>query len=290
MEKLTTICDFLRLALTKFNQEDLYYGHGTDNAWDDAILLVLGILKLPIDINPMLMNAKLTKEETIKVINGIEKRAKDRVPVPYITNEAWFARMPFYVDERVLIPRSPIAELIENHFNPWVNLEINSILELCTGSGCISIATAKELPHVKIDATDISSDALDVAKINVKKHNLQDNIELIKSDIFKNLQNKKYDLIVTNPPYVDKEDMDSLPNEFHHEPKLGLEAGDDGLLLATEIIQNAKQHLNAGGALIVEVGNSADALMDKFPNLPFTWVEFEKGGSGVFVLQYDELP
>lgn len=288
--ELHTIRDFIRWSVSCFNAESLHFGHGTESAWDEAIALILHTLYLPHDINPTVMDANLTQDERKKLYGLIHRRVKDRVPVPYLTHEAWFAEMPFYVDERVLIPRSPIAELIENQFQPWVEPHaVHDILDLCTGSGCIAIACAKEFPDATIDASDISADALAVAKINVSRHQMEDQVHLYQSDVFDSLPAKKYDLIVCNPPYVDEEDMASLPQEFRHEPALGLEAGKDGLDIVLRVLKQAPKFLKPQGVIIVEVGNSEYALANRFPNIPFTWLEFERGGGGVFMLTEKQL-
>lgn len=287
---LKTIRDYLRWAMSRFNEAGLYYGHGTDSAWDEAVALVLHTLHLPHDVNPQILDACLTQHEREAVYRLILRRAQERIPVPYLTHEAWFAGMSFYVDERVLIPRSPIAELIENQFQPWVDpYLIHDILDLCTGSGCIAVACAKAFPEADVVASDISADALAVAKMNLLRQNVEDQIQLYQSDLFAKLPQKKYDIIVSNPPYVDAEDMNSLPAEYHHEPALGLAAGSDGLDVVVRILQQAPQYLNPQGVLIVEVGNSEYALADQYPDIPFTWLEFERGGGGVFLLTEKQL-
>lgn len=287
---LKTIRDFIRIATTRFNAAELYYGHGTDNAWDEAIALVLHTLHLPHDINPIVLDARLTQEERATLGELIDLRVSKRIPVPYITHEAWFSGLSYYVDERVLIPRSPIAELIENQFQPWVNPEmVHHILDLCTGSGCIAIACAKAFPDAVIDASDVSTDALAVAKINVLKHSVEDQVNLVESDLFNALPKKKYDIIVSNPPYVSSEEIFNLPDEFLHEPKLGLAAGTQGLDFAIRILREAEEYLEPNGILIVEVGNSEYALADHFPAIPFTWLDFQRGGGGVFLLTAQQL-
>lgn len=291
-EELLTIRDFIRFATSQFNENALFYGHGTDNAWDEAVALILNKLHLPYDINPsLILDAKLTLSERKLLSQQIERRTKDRIPVPYLTHEAWFAELPFYVDERVLIPRSPIAELIENRFSPWLTKEEPlQILDLCTGSGCIAVALAKMFDESHVDATDISDDALAVAKINILRHHVEDQVKLHKADVFEGLPAQPYDLIVSNPPYVDAIDMAELPPEFHHEPKLGLASGQDGLDCVCRILKSAKNYLKPEGILVVEVGNSETALVQKFPEIPFTWLEFERGGGGVFLLRREEIP
>jgi ribosomal protein L3 glutamine methyltransferase len=291
-EELQTIRDFIRFATSQFNENALFYGHGTDNAWDEAVALILRTLHLPYEINPQLiLDAKLTVSEKKRLTQFIEKRIKDRIPVPYLIKEAWFAGLPFYVDERVLIPRSPIAELIENQFSPWLSTpEPLQILDLCTGSGCIAIALAKGFSESMIHATDISDDALAVAKINILRHHVEDQVTLFKADVFEGLPLIQYDLIVSNPPYVDAIDMAELPPEFHHEPKLGLASGQDGLDCVKSILESAKKYLKPQGVLVVEVGNSEVTLIEKFPDIGFVWHEFSRGGGGVFILQKEDIP
>lgn len=290
ISELNTIRDVVRWATSQFNEAGIFYGHGTDNAWDEAIALTLHSLHLPHTIHPSIMDARLTSAEKDKLFKLIQRRLKDRVPVPYLTKEAWFAGLSFYVDERVLIPRSPIAELIEHHFEPWIEYDkVHRILDLCTGSGCIAIACAKKFPDAQVDASDLSEDALAVAKINLARHEMEDHVTLFHSDLFEKIPQKKYDIIVSNPPYVSAEEMAALPQEYKHEPKSGLEAGEAGLDFAVRIIENAKKHLSPRGILIVEVGNSEYALTEKHPEIPFTWLEFERGGGGVFLLTANEL-
>jgi ribosomal protein L3 glutamine methyltransferase len=273
--EIKTIRDFIRYSLSRFNESALYYGHGTDNAWDESITLILHALHLPHDVNPLVFDASLTQAERELIFNLITTRIEKRIPVPYLTHEAWFAGLPFYVDERVLIPRSPIAELIENQFQPWVNPdEVHHILDLCTGSGCIAIACAKAFPEAHVEATDISEQALVVAKINVLRHQVEDQVDLLQSNLFKDVPKKQYNIIVTNPPYVSAEEMSELPAEYLHEPQLGLAAGTQGLDCALSILKDA---------------DSEVALQEKFPNIPFTWLEFERGGGGVFMLTKEEL-
>ncbi|OGT37007.1 MAG: ribosomal protein L3 N(5)-glutamine methyltransferase [Gammaproteobacteria bacterium RIFCSPHIGHO2_12_FULL_38_14] len=289
-KELKTIRDFIRFAVSRFNEAGLFYGHGTDNAWDEALALVFPALHLPHHIHTTLLDANLTKVEREKLLFLISKRINERIPVPYLTHESWFAGLSFYIDERVLIPRSPIAELIENHFEPWVNLDaVENILDLCTGSGCIAIACAKQFPHAHVDASDISHDALSVARINILRHSVEDQVSLFESDLFSSLPEKKYDLIVSNPPYVNAPDMSSLPAEFLHEPQIGLMGGLSGLDIALKILKNANPYLQDKGLLIVEVGNSETALIELFPDVPFTWLSFERGGDGVLMLTKEQL-
>lgn len=290
ISELITIRDILRWTISRFNEAELFYGHGTDNAWDDAIALILHTLHLPHDINPAILDARLTKTEKDALYKLIQRRIKDRIPTPYLTHEAWFADLSFYVDERVLIPRSPLAELINKQCEPWIEPHlIHNILDLCTGSGCIAITCAKAFPDSHVDASDISSDALAVAKINILRHEVEDQVVLYHSNLFEGLPAKQYDLIISNPPYVDEEEMAALPKEFHHEPFLGLAAGPEGLDVVLRILRDAPRYLTPQGLLIVEVGNSEHALNERFPDVPFTWLEFQHGGGGVFLLTAKQL-
>lgn len=288
--ELFTIRDFVRYAVSCFQEAGLYYGHGTDNAWDEASFLIWHSLHLPYHLNSEVLDARLLPQERETIYNLIQKRVKERLPLAYLTHEAWFAGLPFYVDERVLVPRSPIAELIENQFQPWIEPEkVNNVLDLCTGSGCIAIACAKAFPEAKVDAIDISPEALTVAKMNSLRHHVEEQVSLHEGNLFGPLKNKKYDLIVSNPPYVSIKEMAELPAEYKHEPEIGLTAGPQGLDLALNILNEAAQHLHPKGILIVEVGNSEDALAEQFPKVPFTWLEFQRGGGGVFMLTAEQL-
>lgn len=288
-QELKTIRDYIRWAFSLFNGAHLHFGHGTDNAWDEAVYLVLSALHLPPDVTPDLMNARLTLVERRHLCDYIFQRIDQRIPAAYLTQEAWFAGLPFYIDKRVIIPRSPIAELIENGFSPWLdNQPVDHILDLCTGSGCIAIAAALAFPEAEVDAVDICDDALEVAKINVTKHHVTDQITLIKSNLFENIK-RKYDLIISNPPYVSPEEYDALPREFSHEPTLALKADNHGNEIAKQILKNAADHLTPGGILIVEVGNAAEFLIADLPVVPFLWLDFERGGDGVFLLTKSQL-
>lgn len=289
-QPLESILDILRFALTKAHDANLYYGHGTDNAWDDMRSLILGSLHLPEDVDPLLLQAKLTISEKKFLLEQLEKRIVEHVPVPYLTNKAYFCGFSFYIDDRALIPRSPIAELINQQFAPWVQEEeVHSILDMCTGSGCIAIACSLAFPDSMVYAADISEDALAVANINCANYGLEDYVTLIESDGFNNIPPMQFDLIVSNPPYVGLSEMQTLPNEYLHEPNLALEAQDNGLAFVERLLRGAIDYLSPEGVLIVEVGNSEEALVERHPDLPFTWLEFENGGHGVFVLTRQQL-
>lgn len=290
LSEVKTLRDIIFFGAQSFEAAELYFGHGTDNALDEAAYLAYFALDEKPDFSDEKLDSILTKEN-IAVINSLfSKRVETRKPAAYLTNEAWFARLPFYVNENVLVPRSPIAELIDEQFQPWIEPKnVKQILDLCTGSGCIAIACAIAFPAAHVDAADISTTALDVAKINRTKHQLEERLDLVESDLFSNLQGRRYDLIVSNPPYVDAEDMSNLPDEYLHEPELGLAAGDNGLDLVIPMLRDAKDHLNPGGILIIEVGNSEQALAEKFPQVPFMWLSFEFGGEGVFLLDASDV-
>lgn len=268
----------------------LYFGHGTDNALDEAAYLVSYSMQLSPDFPDTDLQREVSGEQKQQLAELLWERISTRKPAAYLTHEAWFAGHKFYVDERVLVPRSPIAELIADRFEPWMEPEkIERALDLCTGSGCIAIAMALALPEIRVDASDISSGALAVARTNVERYGLVGRVEVVESDLFSSLRGRTYDLIVSNPPYVDAADMAALPTEYQHEPAMGLAAGGQGLDFVLPLLEQAPAHLNPGGALIVEVGNSAEALVELLPGVPFTWLEFEYGGHGVFLLMADQV-
>jgi ribosomal protein L3 glutamine methyltransferase len=287
--ELVTIVDFIRYGASRFGAAGLTFGHGHDNALDEATQLVLHALHLPPDLGPAYGQARLVAEERTAVLALFERRINERIPACYLTGEAWFAGLSFKTDSRALVPRSPIAELIESGFEPWLGgREVNRVLDMCTGSGCIAIATAHYNPQWAVDGVDLSDDALALALENkIRLH--ADNVRLIQSDLFKNLDGEVYDLIVTNPPYVTHAETDALPPEYSHEPDLGLRAGEDGLDLALEILRDAPRHLSENGLLICEVGESERALVELLPELPLAWVEFKVGQMGIFVAEREDL-
>jgi len=287
---LISIQDFVRWGASRFNAAGLFFGHGTDNALDEALNLVLHALHLPPDLPPAYRDCRLTAGERVTVTDLIERRISERKPAAYLTQRAWFAGLEFYVNEDVLVPRSPLAELIEAGFDPWIDADgVSGVLDLCTGSGCIGIATAVYLPHVEVDLVDISAAALRVAETNVENHGLTDRVRVAESDLFSALAGRRYDIIVSNPPYVGAEELLSLPEEYRNEPALGLAGGESGLDLVLRILRDAPNFLAEGGILLVEVGNTAAELMRRFPEAPFLWLEFERGGEGVFLLNRDQL-
>ncbi len=290
LDGVDSLRDVILTSQAYLEEAGVWFGHGTDNALDEAAWLVSHALGLGPGFAEETLSHPLTEGEKDTVLVLLRRRVKERLPAAYLTGRAWFAGLPFYVDERVLVPRSPIAELIASEFRPWLAPErVERVLDLCTGSGCIAIATACALPQAQVDASDISAGALDVALRNVREHNLEDRVQLFESDLFSALAGRRYDLIVSNPPYVDAEDMAALPNEYRREPGLGLAAGSDGLDLVIPMLRDAPEHLQPEGVMIVEVGNSAEALSQQFPHIPFTWLDFEYGGEGVFLLEARQL-
>lgn len=288
--ELATIIDLIRYAASRFNAAGLTFGHSHDNAVDEATHLVLSSLHLPPDLPPAYGNARVTADEKVKILALVERRIETREPVAYLVGEAWFAGMRFKSDPRALVPRSPIAELIEDGFSPWLDgREVERALDLCTGSGCIGIAMAAHNPHWQVDITDINDDALALAGENIALHQLGGQMRALKSDLFIGLSGEHYNLIVSNPPYVTDAEYAALPGEYAHEPRLGLSAGADGLDLALRILRDAPEHLSEDGLLIVEVGESERALNALLPEVPFTWIEFKVGPMGVFALERRDL-
>lgn len=291
--ELVTLRDFLRWAVSRFNQAGLHFGHGTQNAYDEAAYLLLHTLHLPLDRIEPFLDAALTENERETVYAMLGRRISERIPAAYLTREAWLGDFPFYIDERVIVPRSHIAELLLNDpLAPWIaDAEaIGSALDLCTGSGCLAILLAHAFPNAKIDAADISADALEVAARNVADYELGGRIELIRSDLFAGLAGRSYDIIVSNPPYVTGASMRALPAEYRHEPVLALASGEDGLDAVRGILSAARAHLRPGGILAVEVGGNNSIVEAAFPRMGFTWLDAESGEGSVFLLQREQLP
>lgn len=290
LTSLTTVRDYIRWGASQFAQAQVSFGHGTETALDEAAALVLHTLQLPYNLGEFYLQANLTPEERQTVVSVFEKRINERKPAAYLMNEAIFAGLSFYVDERVLVPRSPIAELIEQHFAPWIEEDnVERILDLCTGSACIAIACAYAFPEAEVDAVDVSAHALAVAEINVEKHQRGDQVILHWSNLFEEIPTSQYDVIVSNPPYVCLEEWQQLPPEFHAEPKMGFVAGASGLDIVIRILAQAKDYLTSQGILVVEVGSSSETLQQAFPNVPFLWLDFERGGDGVFLLTAEQV-
>ncbi|OZA29973.1 MAG: ribosomal protein L3 N(5)-glutamine methyltransferase [Hydrogenophilales bacterium 17-61-9] len=290
-ESLITVRDWLRFAVSRFNEARLCFGHGSDNAFDEAAYLILHTLHLPLDRLDPFLDASLTHGESEQVQAVIERRVKERLPAAYLTHEAWLGGHRFYVDERVIVPRSFIAELLGDQLTPWIENpdKVLHTLDLCTGSGCLAILAAGAFPNARVDAVDLSRDALDVADRNVAEYNLQGRIERIESDLFTALQGRTYDVILSNPPYVNAESVAALPPEYQAEPALALGSGKDGLDATRQILAQAASHLNPGGLLVVEIGHNRDALEAACPTLPFTWLDTESGDHFVFLLRREDL-
>jgi ribosomal protein L3 glutamine methyltransferase len=291
-ESLITLRDWLRFAVSRFNEAKLFFGHGSDNAFDEAAYLILHTLHLPLDRLEPFLDASLTHVESEEVQAVIERRVRERLPAAYLTHEAWLGEHRFYVDERVIVPRSFIAELLREQLVPWLENpdDVTRALDLCTGSGCLAILAALAFPQAEIDAVDLSKEALDVAAKNVADYGLADRVELIESDLFAALKGRRYDLILSNPPYVNAESVAALPPEYQAEPALALGSGKDGLDATRQILAQAKSHLNPGGLLVVEIGHNRDALEAAYPKLPFTWLDTESGDQFVFMLRQEDLP
>ena len=292
LNELSSIRDWLRYAVSQFEDSDVFFGHGTSNAYDEAVWLIFGFLHLPHDTIENFLDAHLTSKEKKDLLFLIEKRINDKIPTAYLLNEAWLRDYKFYVDERVIVPRSLIAESLSENLYPWIDdpEKIYSALDLCTGSGCLGIMMAHSFQNAMIDLVDLSEKALQVAEINVNHYGLHDRIELIQSDLFNGLEGKKYDLIISNPPYVNQTSVDSFPMEFLKEPSMALGSGEDGLDHTIRIIHEAKQYLNDDGMLIVEIGHNKEILLKKFPKLQFQWLDVSLGNDFVFMLEKSQLP
>jgi ribosomal protein L3 glutamine methyltransferase len=288
--ELKSLRDFVRWGASRFNAAGLCFGHGTDNALDEALLLVLHALHLDHELPADFLDARVTAAERETIAGLLRRRVDERVPAAYLTNRARFAGAWFYVDERVLVPRSPIAELIERRFEPFVDpAAVGRVLDLCSGSGCIAVACAHAFPGARVDATELSEPAAAVARRNVAEHGVADRVEVRVGDLFAPVEERRYDLILSNPPYVSDAEVAALPAEYRHEPTLGLAAGADGLAVVRRILAGARRHLEPDGILVVEVGDSAGRLAEAYPRAPFLWLEFEHGGGGVFLLTAAQL-
>ena len=290
--ELSTVRDYLRYAVSRFTAAQLFFGHGSDNAWDEAVYLTLHTLSLPLDRLEPFLDARLLPHERELLLDSYRRRCEDRLPAAYLTHEAWLGEHRFYVDDRVIVPRSFIAELLDDQLAPWIDdpWAIESALDLCTGSGCLAILTALAFPNAEVAAVDLSRDAIAVAERNVADYSLYDRIELIESNAFKKLEGRKFDLIISNPPYVNAESVAALPPEYLHEPELALGSGDDGLDFTRIILREAKKHLTDHGILVVEIGHNREALEAAYPTLPFTWLDTAAGDEYVFLLHATDLP
>lgn len=290
--ELRTVRDMMRFAVSRFTEAGLFFGHGSDNAWDESAYLLLHTLNLPLDRLEPFMDARLTSDERALVLKIIRRRISERLPAAYLTNEAWLGEHRFYVDRRVIVPRSHIAELLREQLTPWIDdpWAVQSTLDLCTGSGCLAILAALAFPESTVDAIDISPDALAVARRNVDDYGLESRVNLIESDAFAAVPGKRYDVIISNPPYVNAESMANLPEEYLREPVLALASGEDGLDFTRILLREAGDHLNPGGLLVVEIGNNRDELEQAFPDTPFTWLDTAAGDGFVFMLRKEELP
>jgi ribosomal protein L3 glutamine methyltransferase len=289
--QLSTLRDLLRFAVSRFNEANLFFGHGTHNAYDEAAYLILHSLHLPLDTLEPFLDARLTSGELESLLHTLERRVTERIPAAYLTHEAWLGDFRFYVDERVIVPRSFIAELLREQLSPWVEDPevVTSALDLCTGSGCLAILMAHAFPNAEIDAADLSPDALEVAKRNVADYAMEEQIRLVQSDLFAALEGQRYDVIVSNPPYVNAPSVQALPPEYRHEPEMALGSGEDGLDATRAILRDAPKHLNPGGILVVEIGHNRDTLEAAYPELPFTWLETSAGDEFVFLLRREQL-
>lgn len=289
---LLTIRDWLRYSVSRFEEAGIFFGHGTDNAYDESVWLIMSALHLPMDTLENFFDARITPAEAKHLAQLIERRVTERTPTAYLLREAWLKGFKFYVDERVIVPRSFIAELLENGLHPWIEYQemVESAADICTGSGCLGVLLAHTFPNAAVDVVDISPDAIAVANINIKNYGLEEQVTAIESDMFTALAGKTYDLIISNPPYVDAPSMAILPQEYRNEPQIALGSGNDGLDHTHSLLHEAGKHLNAGGLLIVEIGHNRDALLAAYPDMPFTWLEVDSGNEFVFMLTKEQLP
>jgi ribosomal protein L3 glutamine methyltransferase len=291
-EELVTVRDWLRWAVSRFNEAGLHFGHGTDNAWDEAVWIVLATLHLPRDTLEPFLDARLTGSERHALLERLQQRVVHRLPAAYLLNEAWLGEFRFHVDPRVIVPRSYFAELLEDGFAPWIEHpeSVASALDLCTGSGCLAIVMAHAFPNAAVDAIDISPEALEVARRNIADYGLEDRVHAIESDLFAKAKGRRYDLIICNPPYVTAAAMEALPAEYRHEPALALAAGRDGLDVVRRILAQARKHLNPRGVIAIEVGHNQELVNEAFPDLPAVWLDTEHADGKVFVLTREDLP
>lgn len=289
-DELVSLRDWVRWAASRFTAAGLFFGHGTDNALDEALALVLHAVHLTHELPSVYLDTRVTRDEAEAIVDLIKRRIDQRRPLAYLTGEARFAGLLFDVDENVLIPRSPIAELIAERFEPWLRADhVGSVLDLCCGSGCIGVACAYAFPDALVDLSDLSPAALEVAQRNIERHAVDDRVRVLRADVYDGLDGERYDLIVSNPPYVSRAEMATLPPEYAHEPALALEAGDDGMDVVARILAGGADFLKPGGIMVVEVGASADLLLQRWPDMPFLWLDFEHGGDGVFLLTAEQL-
>ena len=290
--ELLTVRDYLRYAVSRFNAAELFFGHGSDNAWDEAVYLTLHTLNLPLDRLEPFLDARLLPHERDALLEIFRRRCEERLPAAYLTNEAWLGEHRFFVDDRVIVPRSFIAELLQEQLTPWIDdpWAISSALDLCTGSGCLAILTALAFPEAQVTAVDLSKDAISVAERNIADYHLNDRVHPVLSDAFTQLKGQRFDLIISNPPYVDAKSVDALPPEYLHEPEMALGSGEDGLDFTHIILREAKKHLTPDGLLVVEIGHNREVLEAAYPTLPFTWLDTSAGDEYVFLLRAEDLP
>lgn len=290
-EEIFTLRDWLRFTVSRFEESDIFFGHGTDNAYDEAVWLLMSALHLPLDTLDNFLDARITESERKHLAQLIQRRIVDRTPTAYLVKEAWLKGFKFYVDERVIVPRSFIAELLENGLSPWIEYPemVSSAADICTGSGCLGVLLANAFPNAAIDVIDISQDAIDVANINIANYGLQDQVQAIQSDMFTALKGNQYDVIISNPPYVDAPSMATLPKEYRNEPQIALGSGEAGLDHTHTLLREAANYLNDGGLLVVEIGHNRNALIEAYPHLQFVWLEVESGDEFVFLLSKEQL-